>query len=155
MKKGGNSARLTLGKNALQLNSHNNFLQLSGEVASNLTGGSLTVGIPKGYSSIDVYILTPKTATKSTYSIKANEPKLKRDLRHSGLEETQENKGWTMSREIGQLRPGEKRAVNRDSQWRTVGLSDIFEFASTKRVKLFDWSSHLLNWHTYDQARKI
>lgn len=155
MKKGGNTARLTLGKNALQLNSHNNFLQLSGEVASNLTGGSLTVSIPKGYSCIDVYILTPKTAIKSTHSIKTNEPKLNRDLRHSGLEETQENKGWTMSREIGQLRPGEKRAVNRDSQWRTVGLSDIFEFAGTKRVKLFDWSSHLLNWHTYDQARKI
>ena len=89
MKKGGNSARLTLGKNALQLNSHNNFLQLSGEVASNLIGGSLNVKIPKGYGSIDVYILTPKTATKSTYSIKTNEPKLKRDLRHSGLEETQ------------------------------------------------------------------
>ena len=155
MKKGGNSARLTLSKNALQLNSHNNFLQLSGEVASNLIGGCLTVGIPRGYSSIDVYILTPKTATKSSYSLKTNEPKLKRDLRHSGLEETEANKGWTMSREIGQLRPGEKRAVNRDSQWRTVGLTDIFEFASTKRVKLFDWSNHLLNWHTYDQARKI
>lgn len=101
MKKGGNSARLALGRNALQLNSHNNFLQLSGEVASNLVGGCLKVGIPKEYSSIDVYILTPKTATKSTFSLKTNdEPKLKRDLRHSGLEETEENKGWTMSREI-------------------------------------------------------
>lgn len=45
--------------------------------------------------------------------------------------------------------------MNRDSQWRTVSLADIFEFAGTKRVKLFDWSNYLLNWHTYDQARKI
>lgn len=31
-----------------------------------------------------------------------------------------------MSREINQLKIGESRKVNRDSQWRTVGLSDIF-----------------------------
>lgn len=59
-----------------------------------------------------------------------------------------------MSREITKLSAGQKRVVNRDSQWRTVGLADIFQFASTKRIKLYDWSSHLLNWHNLDDSKK-
>jgi hypothetical protein len=78
-----------------------------------------------------------------------NQPHLKKDLRHTGLEQTEENAGWTMSREINQLKEGDKRTVSRDSQWRTVGLSDILEFARNKKIKLYDWSNHLLNWSTY------
>ena len=59
-----------------------------------------------------------------------------------------------MSREINRLIAGDKRVVSRDSQWRTVGLADIFEFANTKRIKLYDWSNYLLNWHNLDENKK-
>jgi hypothetical protein len=59
-----------------------------------------------------------------------------------------------MSREIDRLTAGQRRAVSRDSQYRTVGLAEIFEFASTKKVKLYSWSSHLLGWHCLDEGRK-
>lgn len=59
-----------------------------------------------------------------------------------------------MSREIYKLRAGDKKIVSRDSQWRTVGLADIFDFASNKKIKLYEWSSHLLNWNSYSEEKK-
>jgi hypothetical protein len=141
-------------RNALNLNSHNNFLLLSGDLAKNLNGKSINFSIPAGYNSVEVYVLTPKTALKNTYSIGSNRPHLKKDLRHTGLEETEEKYGWTMSREINPLKVNDKRIVSRNSQWRTVGLSDIFEFANNKKIKLYDWSSHLLNWNSYNEEKK-
>lgn len=38
-----------------------------------------------------------------------------------------------MSREVYYLQNGERRKVNRDSQWRLIGLSDVFEFAKNKK----------------------
>jgi hypothetical protein len=119
-------SKLVSSGNCLNLNSHNNFLLLSGDLSSNLKANSIKLEIPLGYNSIEVYILTPKTAIKNSYVLGFNQKHQKRDLRHTGLESTEENAGWTMSREINQLLAGGKRTVNRDSQWRTVGLADIF-----------------------------
>ena len=148
------ASNVRYGSSNLNLNSHNNFLLLSGDLSKNLTGKSLNFEIPLGYNSIQVYVLTPKTALKHTYSLGLNQPHQKKDLRHIGLERTEENAGWTMSREINKLKVGDKRLVSRDSQWRTVGLTDIFQFASNKKIKLYDWSSHLLNWNSYSDEKK-
>lgn len=59
-----------------------------------------------------------------------------------------------MSREINPLKVNDKRVVSRNSQWRTVGLSDIFEFANNKKIKLYDWNSHILNWSSYSEEKK-
>lgn len=133
-------------QSSLGLNSHNNFLLLTGEVQANLNDEVVTVNIPHGYSVAEVYVITPKTAIKGVYSLENEAKNETRDLRHIGLESTNENAGWTMSREVYSLKPGQKQLVSRDSQWRTVGLSEIFDFASTKRVKLYDWSNDLLSW---------
>ena len=55
-----------------------------------------------------------------------------------------------MSRQIYTLNSGDKKMVSRNSQWRTVGIKDIFEFANARNVKLYDWSSLLLNWNSFD-----
>jgi len=55
-----------------------------------------------------------------------------------------------MSREVYTLKAGEERLVSRTSQWRTVGVKDIFEYANAKRMALYEWSKHLLVWHNYD-----
>lgn len=72
-------------RNAMNLNSHNNFLLLSGDLAKNLNGKSVNFSIPQGYNSIEVYVLTPKTALKKTYSVGSNRTLHKKDLRHTGL----------------------------------------------------------------------
>jgi hypothetical protein len=72
-------------RNALNLNSHNNFLLLSGDLAKNLNGKSVNFSIPLGYNSIEVYVLTPKTALKNTYSIGSSQPLKRKDLKHTGL----------------------------------------------------------------------
>ena len=59
-----------------------------------------------------------------------------------------------MSREVYSLNAGDERTVNRNSQWRTVSLKDIFEFASAKRHSLYSWHKHLLNWQNFDEAKK-
>ncbi len=142
------------GANILNLNSHNNFLLLSTDLSNNLSGKSIQLQIPQGYNSIDVFVLTPKSAIKNTYALPSDLKSQKKDLRHVGLEDAEEKSGWTMSREINRLTAGDKRVVSRDSQWRTVGLADIFEFANTKRIKLYDWSNYLLNWHNLDDNKK-
>lgn len=105
------------------LSSHNNFLLLTGEVQANLNDETVTVNVPHGYSAIEVYVLTPKTAIKGVYPLSTEANRQTRDLRHIGLEGTDEKVGWTMSREVYSLKPGQKQLVSRDSQWRTVGLS--------------------------------
>lgn len=70
------------------------------------------------------------------------------------MKDTDESVGWTMSREVYSLKPGQKQLVSKDSQWRTVGLSEIFDFASAKGVKLYDWSSDLLAWQSYSEDKK-
>jgi hypothetical protein len=157
LKKAENASRNIANRGMLGLNSHNNFLLLSGEVASNLKGSSVTVDIPEGYSEIEVIIITPESAIKKSYPLGNVSPRKTKDLRHAGLNETPEKadkSGWTMSREIYSLKEGDNKVVSRDSQWRTIGLSDIFDFANTKRVKLYDWNSSLLNWHTYTEEKK-
>ena len=59
-----------------------------------------------------------------------------------------------MSRKVEKLNKGDVRVVSRDSQWRTVGLSDIFDYANTRRVRLYPWSSHLLSWNSYSFEKK-
>lgn len=157
LKKAENASRNIANRSMLGLNSHNNFLLLSGEVASNLKGNSVTVDIPEGYSEIEVIVITPESAIKKSYPLGNVSPRKTKDLRHAGLEEAPEKadkSGWTMSREIYSLKEGDNKVVSRDSQWRTIGLSDIFDFANTKRVKLYDWSSSLLNWHTFTEEKK-
>ena len=135
------------------LNSHNNFLLHSGYLSRN-SRGHVEVDIPEGYGSVEVYVLTPQTAIKTTHHIDNSPAPPTKDLTHTGLNETAEDKGWAMSRKVEPLKKGEVRIVSRDSQWRTVGLSDIFEFANTRRVRLYPWSSHLLNWHSYSFDKK-
>jgi hypothetical protein len=99
-------------------------------------------------------VLTPSSAIKKTFSLAVTKTRKFKDLRHIGMEETSQSKGWTMSREIYPLNSGEEKMVSRSSQWRMVGLKDIFEFASAKGFSLYDWHKHLLSWHTYTEAKK-
>jgi hypothetical protein len=52
------------------------------------------------------------------------------------------------------MKPGQKQLLSRESQWKTVGLSEIFDFALAKSVKLYDWSTDLLMWHCYSEDKK-
>jgi hypothetical protein len=72
-------------KSGASLNSHNNFLLITGDLSRNLNGRTLNIEIPKGYNNIEVYVLTPKTALKSVFSLRSTSPHQKKDLRHSGL----------------------------------------------------------------------
>ena len=56
-------------QSSLGLSSHNNFLLLTGEVQTNLNDETVTVNVPHGYSAIEVYVLTPKTAIKGVYPL--------------------------------------------------------------------------------------
>ena len=56
------------------LNSHNNFLLITGDLSRNLNGKTLNIQIPNGYNNIEVYVLTPKTAIKSIYSLGSTLP---------------------------------------------------------------------------------
>jgi hypothetical protein len=76
------------GQNTLNLNSHNNFLLLSTTLANNLNANSIELDIPQGYTSLEVYVLTPKSAIKSRYSFTSDLTLLKKDLRHTGLEDS-------------------------------------------------------------------
>lgn len=71
-----------------------------------------------------------------------------------GLDNTNENFGWTMSREIYSLKSNEKQFVSRDSQWRNIGLREIFDFASIIGVNLYDWSRDILKWESYSDNKK-
>ena len=136
------------------LNSHNNFLQNAGVLSTNCKGETVEVVIPEGYGQMEVIVITPKTAIKRSFTLDNTEAPKTKDLTHTGLQETEKDKGWAMSRKIEALRKGEERLVSRDSQWRNVGLSDIFEFANTRHIRLYSWSSHLLNWHSYSFKKK-
>ena len=70
------------------------------------------------------------------------------------MEETDPAFGWTMSRQIYPFQKGMKKEISRTSQWRTVSLDDIFSYASTKRINLFDWHKDLLKWNTYSLDKK-
>ena len=72
-------------KSGASLNSHNNFLLITGDLSRNLNGKTLNIEIPNGYNNIEVYVLTPKTALKSLFSLGYISPHQKKDLRHSGL----------------------------------------------------------------------
>jgi len=105
-RKAQNGSRDLITPRLTSLNSHNNFLLLSGDLISNLKGNTITVDIPHSYSEIEVLILTPESAIKQSFPIKfAHERKVK-DLRHTGLKETSDKSGWTMSRQIYSLREG-------------------------------------------------
>lgn len=60
--------------------------------------------------------------------------------------------GWSMSRQIYQLRKGEKKIVSRDSIWTTVSLANILQFAQIKGHKLPLWISQ---WKSYSEAKKL
>ena len=105
--------------------------------------------MPLNYNQLELVVLTPTSAIKKSFSLKSSARQFK-DLSHVGIAETQEDKAWTMSREVYSLKAGEERLVSRTSQWRTVGLKDIFEFANAKRNTLYEWSKHLLVWESYD-----
>jgi hypothetical protein len=52
------------------------------------------------YNSLEIYIVTPASASKHVLSVKCEGTIPKRDLRHPGLKENDEKKGLTMSREV-------------------------------------------------------
>ena len=56
--------------------------------------------VPVNYSQLEIIILTPESAVKKSVSLKLTGNRKFKDLRHTGIAETAENKGWTMSREI-------------------------------------------------------
>jgi 1,2-phenylacetyl-CoA epoxidase PaaB subunit len=101
------------------------------------------------YNFLEVFLVTPTSAIRETFPVVFSQEVPKRDLRHVGLSGCDEKKGLTMSREVYELRQGERRLVSRDSQWRLIGLSDVFDFAKNKKHELYSWSQHLLNWHAY------
>lgn len=70
--------------------------------------------------------MTPSVTLRKCFSIGQTANRKLKDLRHAGIPDTQENKAWTMSREVYPLAVGEEKIVNRDSQWRTVSLKEIF-----------------------------
>lgn len=138
----------------LGLNSHNNFLLSSGYLTSNLQGTSVTVEVPLNYNQLEIYLLTPATAIRKSFTLASTSHRTLKDLRHAGINETSETKAWTMSREVYSLGTGEEKGVNRNSQWRTVGLKDMFDFAKAKSINLYEWSSNLLSWNSWSFEQK-
>lgn len=88
------------------MNSHNNFLLTSGYLESNLHEKGLTVEVPSNYNQIEVLIVTPATAIRRTFNLGQTKDRKFKDLRHTGIAETKENKAWTMSREVYSLKSG-------------------------------------------------
>jgi hypothetical protein len=76
-------------QSSLGLSSHNNFLLITGEVQTNLNQETLTVNVPHGYSAVEVYVITPKTAIKGVYPLQTEAERETRDLRHIGLKNTE------------------------------------------------------------------
>ena len=80
------------------INSHNNFLLLSGHLDTNIKGTSFSVDVPKNFNQLELVVLTPASAVKKTFSLKTNEKRKFKDLRHAGISATEPGKEWTMSR---------------------------------------------------------
>ena len=91
--------------------------------------------------------------TKSVYLNRPKQtPSNSKDLRHTGLQEADQKKGWSMSRQVYSLHAGSKHEVSRDSMWCTVALSNILQFAQIKGQKLPKWISE---WKSYCQEKKL
>jgi hypothetical protein len=81
------------------LKCHNNFLSLTGFLKSNLPASeTIDVEIPLHYNHIEVFVITPTSAIKQAFPVPHSDETPKRDLRHTGLKESDAKKGLTMSR---------------------------------------------------------
>ena len=82
-----------------KLSSHNSFLQQTGYLRDNLrAAGTLTFELPLNFNHVDVFIITSTTALKQGFPVTFSELPPRRDLRHTGLTESEAKKGLTMSR---------------------------------------------------------
>ena len=57
-----------------------------------------------------------------------------------------------MSRQCYPIRKGEKLKISRNSQWTTVSLANIVNFANIKGAKTDEW---VLNWKNYSREKKL
>lgn len=81
------SANLSRSCVQLGLNSHNNYLALSGHAIFNAKYQDIMeITIPKGYSEVVVNLITEKSATRKSFYLQSESPDRKKDLRHLGLE---------------------------------------------------------------------
>lgn len=70
----------------LGLNSHNNYLALSGHAIFNAKYQDvMEITIPKGYSEVVVNLITEKSATRKSFYLQSEPHDRKKDLRHLGL----------------------------------------------------------------------
>jgi len=51
------------------INSHNNFLSLSGHAEYNLNGQTVTFEVPNNYNNVELLILTPTTSITKNISL--------------------------------------------------------------------------------------
>lgn len=57
------------------INSHNNFLVLSGHTETNLKGSTLSFEVPNNYNQLELIILTPESAMKKKISLTEGDAK--------------------------------------------------------------------------------
>ncbi len=67
------------------MNSHNNFLSLSGYVEYNLNGQIVTFEVPNNYNNVELLVLTPTTSITRNISLGNTQHKKNKDLRHVGM----------------------------------------------------------------------
>lgn len=113
------------------LNTHNNFLAKVGHLFPNLLK-PLSIKLPQGYSHLIVHLYTEKVSVRREYSIPNSTKTEAINLTHPRLQDKSADEGWTMSREIYPLLPGEERTINRNCTWTTVSLANIIEYARTQ-----------------------
>lgn len=135
---------------ARALNSHNNFLHKVGHLSANLKKIE-GICVPKGYNQIAVFLFSGENTIKREYSLPEGKPELLR-LTHSALANENTKTGWTMSREIYQIRAGEQKEISRSSTWTTVALSNIVEYAKIQGVSLPEW---ITGWRNYSAEKKL
>jgi hypothetical protein len=134
---------VTLNRN---LNSHNNFLHKVGHLSHNLRKIE-SIRVPKGYSQLSVYLISGENTIKRDYSLP--DGKVERlKLTHAALRDEDKKTGWTMSREIYQVRKGEQKEIGRSSTWTTVALSNVVEYAKIQSITLPEW---LTSWRNYSE----
>lgn len=81
-----------------EIDSHNNFLASPAIFATNIKDSEIVFDVPKGYNNFKVFLLSHDGAIQKSYSLNSKHTGKLKDLRHVGIKDSSEDKGWTMSR---------------------------------------------------------
>lgn len=106
---------------------HHSFLEISGYLVHNQVPGA-AFSVPKGYSHIEVYLISPENGTKASFLLSPKEVAVK-DIRFKGLTLCSEGKAWNISREVYNMGPSEEIQFSKKCEFKAVTLAEVFEYA--------------------------